>query len=187
MLLKDIILIIDPIKILPADEAEFLLNSDSYEEAWKDIKRRHKITTNVFTEDRFAVSDIYYFHKNLFEIGNKDIPDEIPNIKTDSGYLVGIEFKDLKKFNNQLDDNDDSIFDGAFATRAFKSCVVFGSDMDGEYVSALISVPNVDYDPNDEKSSKNISYYLEWENSYVEENDEDEDNKETSEASEIKE
>lgn len=167
MLLNNIILIIDPMKILPEDEAEFLRTEKDYDYAWQDIKLRHGISTNTCPIERFRTIDIFKFHTNIIPVTSKDVPDNIPPLQTESGFLVGLEFKDIKKLNPDITEEDDEIFEGAFVAQTFRASIAMDCDSEGEYVSGMFSIPNEKYDPTDEKSHKNICYCVEWSNDYI--------------------
>ena len=156
MILKKICVFVDPISVLNEEDSDLLYNSENYEEAWLDIKRRHNITTNNGSKD------IHLFRDTVLKLKSSNpLPDIIPDsIITPSGMIIGVEFKDLKKLNPSITAED---LQEAFVV----NCVHFGGGMDedeeADYIDGYLTFENENYNPSDENSHKNISYEVCWE------------------------
>ena len=156
MLLEKICVFVDPIEILNDKESALLCNNaDNYEDIWKSIKKSH----NIFTNER--AKDINLFSDKILSLQTENpLPSIIPSeIKTNSGFLVGIEFKDLKKLNPNITAEQ-------LNEACVINCVHFGGGMDedseAEYIDGYLTFENTNYNPNDENSKKNVSYEVSW-------------------------
>ena len=157
MLLEKICVFVDPSKILLDNDYELLKsNADNYEEVWKAIKKSHNIVTNL------NAKDIQLYSEQILKLQTKNpVPNIIPEeIRTNSGFLIGIEFKDLKKLNPDITaDNLDEAF--------ILNCIHFGGAMDedkeAEYIDGYLTFENKEYDSSDENSKPNVTYEVCWE------------------------
>lgn len=159
MILEKMFCVIDPIRILLPEDRDLLVNAgDNYEDTWELIKQAHGITTNP------TVSDIFFFHENVFNMVDGHY-DNIPKtFETESGFLVGVEFKDLKKLNPDIAPHE---MENSLILDAKRASILFGRDDDGEFVQADFVFPNAEYDPNDEESKKTIVIECLWTTDFV--------------------
>ena len=158
MILDKICIFVDPSKILKESDYKLLSdNTDCYEEVWKNIKKAHNVDTNM------NAKDIHLYSETILTLKTKNpIPDAIPEqLTTDSGFIVGLEFKDLKKLNPNITAED---LEEAYVV----NCIHFGGAMDedeeAEYIDGYLTFENVNYEPSDENSKRNVTYEVTWEN-----------------------
>ena len=157
MLLEKMCVFVDPSNVLTDKEYSLLYNNtDKYEEIWKSIKAAHHIETNT------RAKDIHLYSEKVLTLQSKnELPEAIPvHITTNSGFLIGMEFKDLKKLNPNITAKD---LEDAYIV----NCVHFGGAMDedeeAEYIDGYLTFENENYNPSDENSKKNVSYEVCWE------------------------
>lgn len=155
MYLKGTIVLVDPAYILQEEDMDLLYETSDYEKTWLEILNRHNINKN-------QGSTIYLFENHDLEFHGDNSYDIFPEvIHTDSGYIIGMEFNDLKKLNPDITEEN-------LETAFIIDCHTFSPSMfedieNKECIYGYITFENENYDPSVENSPKYISLEVNWE------------------------